>query len=92
VRWAANARYHEIPFLRSPDRCFNHSYSFQTNNLVEWVGAGTPVGEEDGETDGLHDAGDNTDGDGVEWALLGDNLGDDLKGSLVPKCVRACLV
>lgn len=77
-RWAANARYHENPFLHSPDRCFNQSYSFQTNNLVEWVGAGAPVSHEDGETDGLHDAGDKTDGDGVKWALLGSNLGDDL--------------
>jgi len=78
--WAANARYHKNPFLHSPDRCFNHSYSYQTNSLVEWVGngAGAPVGHEDGKTDGLHKAGDKTDGDGVKWALLGDNLGDDL--------------
>ena len=50
--------------------------------LVEGVGAGSPVGEEEGETDGLHDAGDGTDGDGIERALLGDDLGDDLRGML----------
>lgn len=46
--------------------------------LVEGVGAGSPVGEEHGETDGLSDAGSSTDGDGVQGTLLGDDLGDDL--------------
>merc|ERR1711939_1060551 len=45
--------------------------------LVEWVGAGAPPGHEHGETDGLEDAGEGTDGDGVERALLGEDLGDE---------------
>lgn len=40
-----------------------------------------PVGEEHGEADGLKDAGQRTDGNGVERTLLGDDLGDDLKFS-----------
>jgi hypothetical protein len=46
--------------------------------LVEGVGAGSPVGEEHAETDGLEDAGKSTNGDGVHGALLGDDLGDNL--------------
>merc|ERR1712111_273823 len=45
--------------------------------LVEWVGAGAPPGHEHGEADGLEDAGEGTDGDGVERALLGEDLGDE---------------
>lgn len=55
--------------------------------LVEWVGAGAPPGHEHGEADGLEDAGEGTDGDGVERALLGEDLGDELeKGSVVSGC------
>lgn len=50
--------------------------------LVEWVGSSTPVCKEHAETDGLEDTGQDTDGDGVEGALLSDNLGDDLKSWL----------
>ena len=39
---------------------------------------GAPVGEEEGETDGLKDAANGTDGNGVKRALLGENLGNDL--------------
>ena len=46
--------------------------------LVEWVGAGAPVGQEEGETDSLKDTGESTDSDGVKRALLGNDLGDDL--------------
>lgn len=48
------------------------------NCLVEWVGVGSPPGEEEGETDGLEDAGEAADEDGVEWALLGEDLCDEL--------------
>jgi hypothetical protein len=46
--------------------------------LVEGVGAGSPVGKEQAEPDGLEHAGDGTDGNGVHGTLLSDNLGDDL--------------
>jgi hypothetical protein len=49
-----------------------------SRRLVEGVGAGSPVGEEERETDGLHTAGESTDGNGVERALLGEDLGDNL--------------
>ena len=49
---------------------------------LERVGPGAPPGEEDGEADGLEDAGEGADGDGVEWALLGHDLGDELDTSL----------
>jgi hypothetical protein len=51
-------------------------------HLLEGVGAGAPVGEEQGETDSLEDAGNSADGDGVKRALLGDDLGDDLRRQL----------
>jgi hypothetical protein len=53
-------------------------YSCEASRLVEGVGAGSPVGEEQGETDGLEGAGKSTDGDSVHGALLGEHLGDDL--------------
>ena len=46
--------------------------------LVEWVGAGAPPGQEQGEADGLEDAGKSSDCDGVERALLGGDLSDEL--------------
>jgi hypothetical protein len=50
----------------------------EARRLVEGVGAGSPVGKEQAEADGLEDTGNGTDSDGVERALLGDDLGDDL--------------
>lgn len=49
-----------------------------TRRLVEGVGAGTPVGEEHAQANSLEDAGNGTNGNCVNGALLGDNLGDDL--------------
>jgi len=49
-----------------------------TRRLVEGVGAGSPVGEEQAEADGLENTGNGTDSDGVKRALLGEDLGDDL--------------
>lgn len=42
----------------------------------------TPPGHEHAEADGLEDAGKSTNGDGVERALLGEDLGDELDISL----------
>ena len=47
-------------------------------SLVEGVGAGAPVGEEDGKTDGLEDAGKGANGDLLKRALLGGDLGNEL--------------
>ena len=55
-------------------------YHYGARRLVEGVGAGSPVGEEQAETDSLEDAGNSADGDGVHGALLGDDLGDNLLG------------
>lgn len=60
------------------DRHHHNSLSQVDNPLLEWVGAGSPVCEEQAETDGLEDTGNGTDGDRVERSLLGDDLGDDL--------------
>lgn len=53
----------------------------RVRDLVEGVGAGAPVGEEHGEANGLKDSSKSSDGDGVERALLGDDLGDNLESS-----------
>lgn len=53
-------------------------YSKEATSLVEGVGAGAPVGEEDGKTDGLEDAGKGADGDLLEGTLLGGDLGNEL--------------
>jgi hypothetical protein len=49
-----------------------------SNFLVKGVGAGAPVGEEDGEADGLEELGDDVQADGLEWPLLGDELSEEL--------------
>lgn len=49
-----------------------------TQRLVEWVGSCAPVGEEQAQANSLEDAGNNTNGNGIHWSLLSDNLGDDL--------------
>ena len=51
----------------------------RTIDLLERVGAGAPPGEEHGQTDGLKDASQGADGDGVERALFGEDLGDELR-------------
>ena len=55
-------------------------YHYRARRLVEGVGAGSPVGEEQAEADSLEHAGNSADVDGVHGALLGDDLGDDLLG------------
>jgi hypothetical protein len=46
--------------------------------LVEWVRACAPPGHKHCQTDSLEDASKSANSDGVEWALLGDDLGDEL--------------
>ena len=56
----------------------NPLYRAGTSRLAEGVGAGSRVGEEQRETDGLECTGKSTDGDGVHGALLGEHLRDNL--------------
>lgn len=53
-------------------------HSTKARRLVKWVGAGSPVGEEQAESDGLEDTGNGADGNGIKWSLLSDKLGDEL--------------
>lgn len=46
--------------------------------LVKWVVASTPVCQDQAKTDGLEDAGQSSNSDGIEWALLGEDLRDEL--------------
>lgn len=46
--------------------------------LVERVGAGAPVRQEEREADRLEDAGNSTNCDSIQWALLSEDLRDDL--------------
>ena len=46
--------------------------------LVEWVGARSPVGQEQTKTDSLEDTANSTDSNCVEGTLLGEDLGYDL--------------
>jgi hypothetical protein len=64
------------------------SHAHRTRHLVEGVGAGSPVGEEHAEADGLEDAGDGTDSNGVERTLLSEDLGDDLKIVNSCSCIK----
>ena len=51
---------------------------YHATDLVEWVGAGAPPCQEDGQTNSLEDAGKSADGNGVEWAFLSEDLCDEL--------------
>ena len=70
-----------FPFVLCRPRLLNGcpSHAFGATRLVEWVGVGSPVGEEQAEADGLEDASERTDGDGVEGTLLGKDLRDELQ-------------
>ena len=63
-----------IPNYQADCSKLNHT----SRRLLEGVGAGSPVGEEHAEADGLEDTGKSTDGDGVKGTLLGQDLGEDL--------------
>ena len=47
--------------------------------LVEWVGAGSPIGEEQAKADSLKDTSQGADSDGIEWTLLCEDLRDELR-------------
>lgn len=47
--------------------------------LVKWVVAGTPVGQDQAETDSLENTGKSADGDRIEGALLCEDLRDELE-------------
>lgn len=47
--------------------------------VAKRVGAGAPPGQEEGQADSLEDAGQGADGNGVKRALLGRDLGDELR-------------
>ena len=51
-----------------------------STHLVEWVGAGAPVCQEERKADSFEDTGNCANGNGVEWALLSEDLRDDLDG------------
>ena len=46
------------------------------------LGVGSPPGEEKGETDSLKDTGNSSDGNGVDWSLLSEDLSNELFGLL----------
>lgn len=62
----------------------------EATDLVEWVGAGAPVGEEQAEADGLEDARQGANSNGVEWALLSEDLGDELRVQSVTGLPNNC--
>ena len=47
-------------------------------NLVEWVSVGSPVSKEQAEPNGFKHACHCTDGNSIERALFGENLGNEL--------------
>lgn len=69
---------------------YNHHlvYVICTALLVEWAGAGSPVGEEKRQTNSLENAGKCANGDGVERALLGNDLSDELQRESVLSLVN----
>lgn len=56
------------------------SFMWDAINLVEWVRASAPVGEEQAEADGLQETGQHADGNGVNRSVLEDKCGDELQG------------
>ena len=46
--------------------------------LLEGLYAGTYPGEEERQADSLEDTCDGADGNGIEWALLSEDLSDEL--------------
>jgi len=48
-------------------------------DLVEWVGASSPVSEEQAEADGLEETRQDTNGNSVDRSILSDKGGDELK-------------
>lgn len=46
--------------------------------LVENAGSGAPVCQEQAEADSLEQSSEHTDGNSVQWSLLGDDTGNNL--------------
>lgn len=65
----------QLPFAAN----FQDPLKSRLDHLVKWVGSCAPVGEEHAEANSLEDTADNSDGNSVEWALLGHDLCDDLR-------------
>jgi hypothetical protein len=58
---------------------WTHSLSYiSIKYLVEWVGACSPVGEEQAEANGLEDTAKSADSECVDWSLLNQDSGDEL--------------
>ena len=49
--------------------------------VAERVGSGSPVGQEQTQADGLENASEGANGNGVERSLLGDDLRDELNAT-----------
>jgi hypothetical protein len=64
-----------------PPPSLYHSVYHSQLHLVEWVGSGAPVCEEQAEANSLEDAAHNTDSNEVKRSLLADDLGDELGNS-----------
>lgn len=62
---------------------FHNIVTFHHSRLVEGVGAGSPPGQEHGQADGLEGLGSGADGDALDGALLGEQLGQVLACWLV---------
>lgn len=72
---------HPRPVMQSCPSHLDSTFSVETENLVKGVGPGAPPGEHHAETDSLGEAGDSADGKGVDGALLGEELADELRGN-----------
>lgn len=53
-------------------------FKWPTKSLVEGVGASSPPGQEQAESDGLEHSGHGANGNGIEGTLLGEDLADEL--------------
>ena len=70
-----------LPFANNPPsvtRYHTGSPASAAAPLVEGVGPGAPPGEEDGQAKRLEEFRGDADADGVEGALLREDLGDEL--------------
>ena len=68
--------------MRSKDCQPEEWHCIESTPLVERVSAGSPPGEEDGETNGLEGLGSNGNANKLEGALLSDSLDEDLHDSI----------
>ena len=82
-RWFLNLKPTEV-IVAYCDSSLGSSIAFKragaatTLPSVKWVGAGSPVGQEQAQANSLENASEGANGNGVERSLLGDDLGDEL--------------